>query len=131
MRLRPRFGGDFVDGRAAPGAEHLDQLRLHRARSRHARLRCGIGLGGSVRRGLRTRRFVGARGRAVAALRLDAHGGEAQVRHVQEDGVAVLVVAPDAVECGVGLGPAVGRRLGDQPAKEERTDYIGGGAAAE
>jgi hypothetical protein len=67
-------------------------------------LGAGSGLGGSVLRRLGTRRPVGARGRAVAAFRLDADGGEARVGDVQEDGVAVLVIAPDAVERGVGLG---------------------------
>ncbi len=131
MSLPPRGGNNLVDGRAALGAEHLDQLRLLRARARRARLGRGIGLGGGVLRVLRARRLVGARGRAVAALRLDADGGEARVRDVQEEGVAVLIVAPEAIERGVGLGPAVGRRLGDEPALQQRADHLGGGATAE
>ena len=112
-------------------AEHLDHFRLLGARARCARLGFGIGLGRSVLRGLRSWRLVGARGRAVAAVRLDTDGGEARVADVQENGVAVLVVAPDPVERDVGLGLAVGRGLGDQPAPKQRADHLGGGAAAE
>ena len=50
---------------------------------------------------------------------------------MQQDGAAVLVVAPDAVQRRVGLGLAVGRGLGDQPAGEQRAHHLGRGAAAE
>ena len=50
---------------------------------------------------------------------------------MEQDGPAVLVVAPDAVQRGVRLDPVVGHRLGDEPAGDQRADHLGGGAAAE
>jgi hypothetical protein len=62
---------------------------------------------------------------------LDAKGGEPGIGDVEQDGVAVRIVAPDAVQRRVGLGPAVGGALGDQPAREQRADHLGGGAATQ
>jgi len=93
MRLPAGGGDDLVDGRTALGAKHLDQLRLFRARARCARL----GLCGAVCGGSALGRRAGARGRAVAALRLDADGGEARShRHRWRDRDTALGKAPVA-----------------------------------
>ncbi len=94
MRSPARGGGDLVDGRAALGAEHLDQLCLFRAGTRCAGPGRGGSLGGSVLRVIRSRRVVGARGRVVGAFRIDADGGAA----VRAFGVVVSEADADRIE---------------------------------
>ena len=75
------------------------------------------------------RRRACPRGRHRGAVGLDAEGVETGRRDPQQDAAAVVGVAPETVQRGVGLGDALHGPLLGQPADEQRGDHPGRGAA--